>query len=327
MSMIRLTQASSGAPTLSGTSGKLVDVLDWALVQQGWAIEYSTGNNRVYRPGTGRRRRLYISHDNSVSGNDSLAVIRGCEDASGALMANLIDPFPQEAQVAQNNSNIHISTSVGATAKDYTILLTETFIIMMIRVSGANNWSMWFFGDVPSNWPGDVWNTAVMVRNSNATTDASTATTGIGGGHPWSMPTTSPYGNIYFARSVDGLVKSTKGGFAISCNSTGSVPLGAITGMPAARGGFENRLPREKVYLHDGGVGGTGSAVATSWIARRAVVPYLWNPMCLNMGPVASLDTFTDTAYNPAALFVAYSANVNGAAGFCILEETDTWSP
>ena len=124
---IYLTESSPGAPALSGTNGTLCNVLDWALPQKGWAIEYTATNNRIYRPGAGNRNRLFVSHDSTVSSDPRLATVRGCENASAANVSSLVAPFPTTTQLANTHSTVSVSNVSSTLARPYRIILTDRY--------------------------------------------------------------------------------------------------------------------------------------------------------------------------------------------------------
>lgn len=313
MTFLVLTDQDSGAPTLNAVNGALCAVLDWALVQAGWAIEYSSGNARVYRPGSGKRRRLHVRHDSAVSGSVGRALVRGCEGASSAT--SLTDPFPTVAQVADANSNWHVSTSTDATARAYRIYLSETFVAIFVEVSTTDQWSMGMFGDAPPLFAGDDWNTICLVRNTSTVTIASTATSGIG------TPTNTGVAagqQLFWCRDITGAIKSSQG----NLNTSGST-MGGVAGTPAPRNGYQNRIYREKVYANCAGSSTTTVGTATA-LPKRGGIPNLWSPMHIGPGSFGGADTFTDTEYDPTALFRFLKSNGNPV---CIMEETDTWSP
>ena len=156
---IYLTQASPGAPNLTGQDNSLCTVLDWALPQKGWAIEYTATNARVYRPGVGNRRRLFVAHDSALSGDSRGAVIRGAEDASAATIAELSGPFPTVAQVANNLANIKLSNTNNSDARPFRIVLSDTFLLFAASTisSSVAEWDFFFFGDLTGVEPGDTW--------------------------------------------------------------------------------------------------------------------------------------------------------------------------
>lgn len=321
MATIFLTSSDVGAPTLSGVNGALCNVLDWALVQNGWSIEYTATNRRIYRAGVGLRHRVFVAHDSAVSGSVNSATVRGCENATAANEANLIDPFPTLAQMTSANATWLINdANTPLSARQYIIVVGTTFFQMYTRLSisaATQSWEMTLFGELPKTHAADTWNTVVTVRGSSSISAS---------GSLMSAGCTSqrafPSNFVYWARSIDGSVKSTRGSFVCTA---GSGAFGVISGMPAARAGYGNALVREKVAL------GCGGSVSTTFdgallVNRRAWVPNVYNPLHSNNGSLDDTFTFTDSAYNPSAQFQTI-ASLAGSSGMLILERTDTWSP
>jgi hypothetical protein len=286
----------------------LTTLLDWALPQASWAIEYTGTNERVYRPGSGLRNRLYVNHNTATSGNAGLAVVRGCENASSSSV--LVDPFPLAAQVANGSSNWCISNAASTTDRPFRIYLSETFVFYFSNINGtADQWEVGFFGDVEGVLGSDTYHTICGVRNAANATAFTSIVQAV-------SSVISASSNIYWARDVTGAVKSSRGGLC----AMGST-LGNLSGAPVARGGYQNRIYREKVAVTD--VGSTSTSPSNLGLPKRGWVPNLWNPLHAGRGSVAEVDTFTDTAYDATASFRAISSNTTG---FVIMEETDTWS-
>lgn len=309
MALVYLTEASSGAPTLSNVNGSLCGVLDWALVQNGWAIEYTNGANaRVYRPGSGNRFRLHVNHDSAVSGNVQLATIRGCENATDAT--TLVDPFPTVAQQASNASNVCVANGAG---RPFKILVGATFVLAAFGTTNQSSagWDFFFFGDVPSTIPGDAYNTIIAVGGA---TSASVT------GRIWSSGTMSPYvaasNRVFWARSADGSIKSSYG-----CFWGSGTAFSSTTSAPAARSGYLNQLVRERVGATC--AGSSSTTIGALAVHRRGWVPNLWNPVHSGMGGLTSDDTFTDSAYAAGSQFALIVASAGIGA---IMETTDTWS-
>lgn len=307
MTWLVLTNASPGATRNSGTNGDLCTLLDWALPQAGWAIEYTGTNSRVYRPGVGLRNRLYVQHDSSVSGHAGISVVRGCENASSSTV--LTDPFPTVAQIANNSSNWAVSSLANTTDRPFRIYINETFIIYFSNTTGtADQWEMGFFGD-PEPALTDPYSTIISVRNNTS----SSGFQGIGQSVSNAL---SSSGNIFWMRDITGATKSSRGVLYAS-----GTALGTVTGASAARGGYQNRVYREKIAVSD--LASTSATPSILSLVKRAWVPNLWNPLHVGRGSLSDVDTFTDTAYNPSALFRGLSGISNP---FVIIEETDTWS-
>lgn len=312
---IYLTESSPGAPALSGTNGTLCNVLDWALPQKGWAIEYTATNNRIYRPGAGNRNRLFICHDSTVTGGAQFAVFRGCENATAANIANLVNPFPTVAQVANNSATCLVSNATSTAQRGYRIVLTDRFLILATssQLNSAFGWDICLFGDLYNVEAGDTWATVCHVPSSSSTSTSSRGFSLVLSAVPSAAKT-------YFCRSIDGSTLSTRG--CISAISSGIVDFCSVLNTPAIRGGYGNRVEREK--LSASCIGSSSSSPGILAIIKRGWIPNLWNPIHSSSGGVTSDDTFTDSAYAAGSgfTFLLSTSNVVG-----ILETTDTWSP
>ncbi len=308
MTWIVLTNSSSGAPRNSGTNGDLCSVLDWALPQASWAIEYSSGNARVYRPGSGNRHRLHVYHDSSISGNAGLALVRGCEDASSAT--SITDPFPLTSQLANNASNWLVSNTQNTTDREFKIYLSETFIYYFSSFGGSSTfWSMGCFGDVPGNFS-SPYDTVCCVKPNTSTSDGGGLAQAISGG------ASVINGRFWWCRDLSSSVKSTTGSMAGVQTSS----PGVVSGLPIARAGYGNRIYREKIGVNDSSAQTT--TMGTLSMVKRGWLPNLWAPLHGGVGTITVDDTFTDTAYDPSASFRALIYSTS----WLIVEETDTWS-
>lgn len=313
-----LTEASPGAPVLSGSDGALCAVLDWALVQKGWAIEYSETNARVYRPGSGNRNRLFVAHDSSISGDACLATVRGCEGASSATIAGLVDPFPTVAQVSNANASFLVSTSASTAARSYFIVVSATNVLIAVKAGDSNvsDWDVFFFGDTCGAEAGDTYSSAIWVG-------ANTATFGS-----WvrAMSGCAASGivasKIYWCRSIDGSVKSTTGCITTVSTSSGAAPIMYLAGGQPMRAVYGGRVVREKTAVSC--TGSSGLSVGALSCYKRGWIPNLWMAIHNSIGSITSDDEFTDTAYAAGSAFRVIPAAQTMA---CILEITDTWSP
>lgn len=312
---LKLTSDDVGAPTLEGVNGSLCNVLDWALPQASWAIEHTATNARVYRPSIGNRHRLHVHHDSNVSGSVNRAVVRGCEDATNAT--TLIDPFPQVAQVADGNCGWNTSNTTSASARRYFIYLSETFLIYCNEHTlNSNDWSINVFGDIAPMYPIDTtWATMITTRNSST---AASFAGSLLNGTSTGLSTTNL---VFFCRDAGGFVKSTRG----TVHGTGS-NVGASTSFPVARGGWQNRIYREPLYVTC--IGSNSASVAPAGaLFKRGVLPNIWNPLHGGSNTLTVADSFSDNEYDPLALFRIVPSSTAAAAAFAIIEETDTWSP
>lgn len=322
MTLHVLNSGMVGAPALSGTNGTLCAVLDWALnTIAGWQIEYTATNARIYRPQYGNRFRLYVNHDSAVSGDARLAVVRGCEDASAASNAGLIDPFPTPAVLADSQSNWIVSSTANATARAYWIFIddgsTSGVAWIMFRANITGNLGIWDrgrWGDFAKRFSADNYSCEVEVRSNNSATSVTT----------WSQYTsnsTTASSGVYFARSLDGTVKSTRG--ALLQYAPGG--FGSWTNAPGFGSGYLGKLDRTEVPLSD--TGGNASNVFTDkGVMCRGWIPNLWNPVIPNATSVTALDTIQDGSYDPAANFMILTQGPGtGNVGSELIETTPTW--
>lgn len=313
MAIVHLTEASASAPRLSGTNGDLCLVLDWGLVQNGWTIDYSSGNKRCYRAGTGNRFILYVEHDSATSGNAGLAVVRGAESQAAGV---LTDPFPTVALVANANANWLISNAANTTARNFDLYVGTTWVILAVNFSGGTNvWEIHFFGDIPPTLAGDSYNTVIFNRNSTSVSSAAWYGRSIN-----SFTSTSGW---TWARSYDGTVKSSGGGpYTYTASS-----WGVATNCPQPLAGPSGSVDSRVVPLADVGVT-SGSGVGTVGLPIRGWLPQFREPLHNGAGgTLATRTTFTDTAFNASAVFNPVREGNLATSHFAIIQEDDHWSP
>lgn len=318
MAIIHVDESYPGLPNsgrLSGTNGDLVGIMDVALPLNGWAIEYTSGNARVYRPGTGNRFRMYVNDDSASSGNAGLTVVRGCENASAASLAGLTDPFPTVALVAENASNWLKSTAASTAARAFDMWIGETWLIYAVNAIGTTNqWEWHFFGDFAPSLSGDAYNTLCTVRNNTST----------GSGQLWSCAP-GYFGNAgryWIARSYDGTVKSTQGSPYLGYAGT----IGVIGNAPQAQAGVTTGIDTQKVSILDTGTTTTTPSTSKG-MPTRGWLPNIRFPLHGGRGATNTRDTYTDTAYDPSYIGQIVTAGNTANAGFLTVETTDTWSP
>lgn len=309
MAVLVLSELTPGAPVLSGTNGTLCSLLDWGLLQNGWAIEYTATNSRIYRAGSGNRHRLSVRHDSAISGSAALATVRGCENASSP--SALTDPFPTVAQAIDGNACWLVSDTVSAAARTFRLLVSPLWMILAVKSGGADNWDVQFFGDVPKTYAEDAWNTICTSRSAaglgfNSSFIAEILSIGFFAGL-----------KIFWARGIDGGAKSVRGFLSNTALGT----IGQMTAAPAARAGYGNRIVREKIAISD--CGGSGAVVSALAVARRGWLPNIWAPIHGGAGGMTTADTHTDTDYAAGSLFRIILAS---GTAFVLLEESDTWA-
>lgn len=314
MAIVHLTEASASAPRLSGTNGDLCLVLDWALVQNGWSIDFSSGNKRCYRPGSGNRFIMYVEHDSAISGNAGLAVVRGAESQAAGV---LTDSFPTVAQIANANCNWLVSSAASTTARNFDIYLAPTFVIMCINFGGGTNvWEVHFWGDIPPTLSGDSYNTLAFNRNSTATGSAvfyARSVSSFAGSPSW-----------WWARSYDGTVKSSGG--APYTYTSGA--WGAASNLPLPQAGPSGAIDSRVVPVEDSGTTAGGVGSSSIGMPIRGWLPQFREPLHSGSGTgaVQTRTTYTDTAFNAASSFNPFRSS-NTSLNFVIIEEDNFWVP
>lgn len=310
MATMYFNNSNPGIPQLSYTYGTLTTMLDWALVQNGWTILFSSGHRRVYKMPGGSQRCLQVVHDNSVnSSNPGFASLRGCQTATD--VNTLVEPFPTPAQLSNDNSAIIVSGGTPSYNRPFRLIVGTTFLLLACHandLSATSGWEFTWFGDAVPTDPADTFATCITVRVGGTALSSS-----ISGG-VLGLKT-------FWIRSIDGNVLSTRGCFqGLSSSPSTSTSIGSVSNAPGARYGYLNRVVREPMAAScTGSPSGTVGPLA---IIRRGWLPNLWNPIHASIGGNDSNDTFTDSQYAVGSLF---SFIVAGSGQWAIIEHSDTW--
>lgn len=327
MTLTVKTASDPGAPELDAVNGRLCAVLDWALPDAGWTIEYSAGNARVYRSVNGRM--LHVNHDSSGSGSTAFATVRGCEGATTAT--DLANPYPAPAQVSNTTSVWYVGS--GAGSRDYRLyILDDFFIFQCVRASSeiprlGGNWDGGFFGQLLPLYDSDPYCSAIWVRASASTSVAfgfNSSRVRAGGIYP--------DGSTYFQRDVTGAVAGSRASLqaAFSSQSSNSSTGGSFVGNESAfnkpMAGYQGRILRTPAFLSCSGAA-TGSSPGGSALFKRGAIPHLWCPLHSDSGALGAANTFRDAAYDPNAEFRPFTSTTGTDNPWWIVEETDTWRP
>lgn len=164
VTVYRSTDAS--APTLAGTVGSLITVLDAILVNgygakaaAGWSKAHSGTNKAVYRNGAGASARMYLQVlDNLAAPMD--AMVRGYETINDVDANVATGPFPTTGQVAAGAGLYWNKTNANSAATRPWIAIADdkTLIWLTYKSSdlGNNRWAFNYFGDIKSFKSGDA---------------------------------------------------------------------------------------------------------------------------------------------------------------------------
>ncbi|MEJ2790087.1 MULTISPECIES: hypothetical protein [unclassified Pseudoxanthomonas] len=190
----------AGAPTISGTAGDMVALLDAILVNgygsgsdakpaAGWTITYTSSNKRVYRnnPITGTGSYLRVDDTGAVN-NARTAAIKGFASMSDIDTGAGQIPPPADAA---NGSLWLKSGLLTSAANAWLAIATEKWFYLFVNVSssGLTNEQFrnvpFFAGDLDSRLPGDTTNFAVswsptITYTTNATFNSGTFAIGAG---------------------------------------------------------------------------------------------------------------------------------------------------
>jgi hypothetical protein len=304
MTVIVYKSTDASAPSLSGTAGALIGVLDAVLVNgygakaaAGWAKAYSGTNLAAYRPPAGGNR-FYLMCDDSGTTN-----ARGVGYETMSAISTGTGDFPTAAQFS-GGLYWNKSTTVDATARAWVIAATDRLLIMHVSTAGtanATDGTMYVFGDIKSYKSGDAYATIHIAGNSASPTVSNTASS--------ITSTTAASSGHYAARSYTQLGTSLQFGK----HSDAAKAQGTTTAMGSDGLTYPNG-PDGGLYL------------APLWVHEsagphlRGTIPGLWNP--LHNKPLQHLDTFSGTGLLAGKTFLALKMYASAEA---FLETSDTW--
>jgi hypothetical protein len=284
---------TASAPSLSGTVGSLIGVLDFCLVTTlGWSKAYSGTNLAAYRAPTGNRMYLYVDDSNAQN-----ARVRGYEAMTD--ISSGTGPFPTDAQV--NGGLYHYKSNAASSADRPWLLLSDGKLLHFISNNDASSaWVGFSFGDFESYKSGDAYN--VVVFGAHAASQVGFGLVGM------TTSMSSAATGHYLARSYTQIGSSVAAGkFTDSARSNNASSLG--------NGGSPYPAPVEG-----------GLLMAPLWlneqtIGARGRLPGLWAP--LHQVPLAHADTFSGAGSLSGRTFEAVRLYSGGGQVF--LETSDTW--
>lgn len=244
--------SDTSAPTLSGTAGSLIGVLDACLVNgygsktaAGWTKPFSGTNTAVYLPSAGH----YLDFNDNAAGTGGAkeATVRGYETMTA--VATGTGPFPTTSQVAAPGLFIHKSATADATARGWVVLAdSTTFYLFILSGDTAGLYESFGFGRFYSFKTGDTYRTIILGGSSTgAAVSAGLNLTATAQGSS-SQATNN---GVYYPRGQSGTGTSTQGGlFGIGV----SVYPTPFTGPNLADG----NIYLSRLFLGEGGFGSRG---------------------------------------------------------------------
>jgi len=159
------------APTLSGTAGDLVNLLDKCLVAgygakatAGWTKPYVGTNKASFRQGAGNQFYLRVVDDASGAGTGKEAKTVGYETMSD--VDNGTGLFPTAVQLA-TGITVRKSLTADATTRAWILIADDrTFYLFVLTADIGNTYYAFGFGDIFSLLTGDGYKTVIIGRNA-----------------------------------------------------------------------------------------------------------------------------------------------------------------
>ncbi len=306
----------SSAPTLNGTVGSLITVLDAILVNgygaktaAGWAKEFSGTNLAAYRAASGNRFRLRV--DDTAAQEARIVGYVSMSDVNTGT-----EPFPTSSQVS-GGLFVRKSNTADSTARPWIAIATGTALYFLpfsdvtslasggAATSGTSGHT--FFGDFVSYKPGDAYNCLIAsaaVTSTSASTLGAVAASFSGGtvttGHYVPRAYTQSGTSVQVAKGVLGLYQT-------------AAVLGPASGLPAYPDVIAGGIPLGPIEILE----------PSSILLARGRLPGMWGPQVV--APGAHLDTFTGSGELSGKTFTLVNVAATTSAGRTAFETSDTW--
>lgn len=301
------------APTLSGTAGDLVALLDACLVNgygskpaAGWTKPFTGTNAAAFLQGAGCGFYLDVNDNGPGAGGAREARLRGYETMSAVATGTGL--FPTAAQLAAGLFCRKSATADGTT-RSWVIAADDRTLYLFIDSGDSLGYTGFFFGDFYSVLAGDTHKCLIVGRttentSSNTAENASRLSTAVGAvtaGH-------------YIARTYTGL------GTAITASKTSD---NAATGGVAFFGGGAIDFPNPPdgsfiaapVYIHNP-LGGA----ANEWRGQlRGLLNGINAQLPTDLTDGDTVDSVTGRSY------MILGRTPQSAASYYVIETSDTW--
>lgn len=336
--LYKSTDAS--APSLAGTNGSLVALLDAVLVNgygsqsaAGWTKPYNATNKGVYRNSTTTGTGFYLDVDDSGPGGGGAreARVKGYEAMTA--VATGTNPFPTVAQMS-TGMFVRKSASADSTARPWYILADETVFYLFVEsgdYGGPTRVTAFCFGDFYSFKANDAYRCMIIARTGENTGSSNYENFPCISPCSGSFPQNYTLGGHYLARPFNGVGTSTAFGKHADTYASGTGGasgytqlMGQTVSNVGAAGNWGLTYPNPAdgglymapVYLHHN-------------MGLRGYLKGLWCPSHDN--PLAHCDTFSGTGAMASKSFLVMqmlsNTDNNGAkACECFLETSNTWS-
>lgn len=305
----------TSAPTMSGTIGSLITVLDACLINgygtqtaAGWTKPFSGTNLAVYRmastspPATG----MYLRVDDTAA---QVSRVRGYQSMSDVNTGTI--PFPTDAQLLGGLA-LRKSVTAAATARPWVLVADNRGFYLFIQGNmstfGTTDSSdtVMFFGDIITNESVDG-NECVLIASTNTATTGNVQTFGT------IATTYSAAVGHYVAKQFTGL--------------GGAWPVSKIRRAPSASTTSTVIGPAVTAAYPDpitGGINLFAIEVIESNIVFRGLMPGLYEPYGgTNVGSV--MDTFNGSGTFAGQTFILLPVYDSAVVGRVALRTNGTW--
>lgn len=293
----------SSAPTMNGTAGSLITVLDAVLVNgygskaaAGWTKPYSGANLAVYRPGAGPQHYLDVTDTAATT-----SAIRGYETMTGTGTGT--GPFPTTAQSASGRT-ITKSATADATARAWRVYADDR---TMYLIAGGST-AVIVFGEFFSYLAGDNYRSILGADCMTLMNGGGAIVNGTGGAS-----------NMWCPRTYAGLSASSvwMAGF-----QNGTVQSSSATDLPSGQFPFPNPVDGG---LHINRLGiverGTASTISTTGNPPLRGRYRGVHQICHPASSFADGDTFDGAGEFTGKSFVIHKISTSGV--FAV--ETTEW--
>lgn len=177
---VRIYKSSdASAPTLSGTAGALLTVLDAILVNgygsmaaAGWSKPYAnSGNQGCYRMATTGNSGHYLNILDSGPGGAGAAEAQACGFVTMSALGTGTGQFPTVSQLAIGIGNVVIrkSATADATASNWWCIADDSCFYFVVETGDflSPSWcTVFFFGDIFSLKSGDAYKSMIIGRQA-----------------------------------------------------------------------------------------------------------------------------------------------------------------
>jgi hypothetical protein len=306
------------APTLNGTAGSLVTVLDAILVNgygakaaAGWAKEFSGTNKAVYRAAAGARHRLRVQDDapRAAPFNDGReARVRGFEAMSAVDTGT--EAFPTTTQFA-NGLFVRKSLTADSTARAWVCVADGKTIYFYVKSMDYTGYGGFMFGEFFSlKSTADAYRSILIARSIEQI-----AATPVARDADESLFDLAAPNAVIAGHYIPRIFTETAQAVQVGKHGQGAHSASSLAGLLQYPNPVDAGLYLSQVWVHED----TGTAACI-----RGRMRGFWH----FLHPVASAvndgDTWSGTGPLAGKTFLAIKPTADGR-GIIVMETSDTW--